>query len=194
MIKLIAIDCGGVYFHWNHKKYLSELAKIAQVNTKLAKKAAVKYVRDLHVCKITEKQYWHSFCKIIRKNIDHDKLKNVGLRQFKPNKPVIKLMKNLRKKYLIALVANQTPVLDQIDRKYKFYKNFDYNFSSHKVKLQKPGTAIFKLLMKKARVKPKEIIFIDDRKKNISAYKKMGIKTILFKNFNQLKKELKKII
>ena len=47
--------------------------------------------------------------------------------------------------------------------------------------------------MKESNLKPKEILFIDDIKRNTKTAEKLGIKTILFENTEQLKEELKKL-
>ena len=60
--------------------------------------------------------------------------------------------------------------------------------------MQKPNKNIFKMMLNKTHLNPSEIIFIDDTKKNIDVAKKIGIHGILFKNFNQLKKEINRII
>ena len=122
--------------------------------------------------------------EIIRKtNSDH----------FKPITPVISLVKSLRKHYKIILLTNSTVSLESIYEKYKIHENFDIIMCSHKLKLQKPSRAIFRLLIKKSRVNPKEILFIDDLERNTKAAEKLGIKTILFKNPKELKKDLKEV-
>jgi len=46
--------------------------------------------------------------------------------------------------------------------------------------------------LKKLGHKPEEIVFIDDMKINLEVPKNFGVKTILFKNAAQLKKDLNK--
>ncbi|HIH52349.1 MAG TPA: HAD family phosphatase [Nanoarchaeota archaeon] len=195
MIKVIAVDFGGVYFTWNYKKYLLEISKVTNTNPEKVKKAlSTQKLLDFHVDKISEKEYWNSFCKKINKKIDHKILKKITLDQSKPIIQVINLIRKLRKNYYIILLANQTKALDDLDRKYHFYKDFDLLLSSHIIKMQKPNKNIFKMMLNKTHLNPSEIIFIDDTKKNIDVAKKIGIHGILFKNFNQLKKEINRII
>ena len=49
---------------------------------------------------------------------------------------------------------------------------------------------IFNHVLNSLKINPEESVFIDDKEKNLIFAKKLGIKTILFKNFNQLKEEL----
>jgi len=43
-------------------------------------------------------------------------------------------------------------------------------------------------------VKSEEAIFIDDKERNTKAAEALGIKSIIFKNFDQFKKDLEKLI
>jgi putative hydrolase of the HAD superfamily len=52
--------------------------------------------------------------------------------------------------------------------------------------MRKPNPRIYKLLIKKMKLVPSEIIFIDNQIWNINPAKKIGMQTILFKNNKQL--------
>ena len=45
-------------------------------------------------------------------------------------------------------------------------------------------------MLERLKVKANECIYIDDREVNLEPAKKLGMKTILFRNAKQLKKEL----
>jgi len=191
-IKVVAFDIGGVYFRWTHGKYLRALRGKTGVGITKLRGADRNHLRELHVGTITENDYWNEFCKSIEKKVPHAELhKVIDKNLFAVNKSVVTLVRRLRKNHKTALLANQTPVLDRLDKKWGVYKDFDYNLSSHIVKLQKPDPAIFKLLLRKARVKPSEALFVDDQQKNIDAAKKLGIDAVLYRNARQLGKELR---
>ncbi|MBI3190971.1 HAD family phosphatase [archaeon] len=192
MIKVIAIDLGGVYFKWDYDVYPSEISKVSGINKHTVKRILNKKIRDVHVKRMSEKNYWKYFCKSIGKDIDYKIYRKITLSQYKPNRAVINIVKRLKKHYKITLLANQTPILDKIDSKYKLYKDFDFNLSSHIVKMQKPYKNIYRLLVKKSKCRPEEILFIDDKNRNLKPAKELGINTILFKNATQLKKDLGK--
>ena len=61
---------------------------------------------------------------------------------------------------------------------------------SSEVGMRKPDEQIFRLFLKEAKVQANECIFIDDEKKMLENANKIGIKTIHFKNSEQLKNEL----
>ncbi len=49
---------------------------------------------------------------------------------------------------------------------------------------------IFNHVLNSLKINPEESVFIDDKEKNLIFSKKLGINTILFKDYNQLKEEL----
>ena len=72
-------------------------------------------------------------------------------------------------------------------------KFIDYPLFSFNVGKVKPNPHIFKKMLKLAKVKPGEMIMIGNNKKDdIIPSKQLGINAIHYKNYKQLKKELKK--
>lgn len=66
-------------------------------------------------------------------------------------------------------------------------------FTSYDLGLLKPDPLIYKVVLQKLGAKPQEVIFIDDKKKNIEAAKSLGILGIVF-NRNTLKEDILKLI
>lgn len=74
----------------------------------------------------------------------------------------------------------------------EIYDIFDFNILSFKVGSNKPDLPIYRLLLKKLKMQPYEIVFIDDSLECLTPAKKLGMKTILYKNNSQLIRDLKK--
>ena len=75
-----------------------------------------------------------------------------------------------------------------------FMPYMDGGILSHREKLIKPMPEIYQLLIDRYELNPKECVFIDDTEKNLTGASGFGIHTILFKNFEQAKEELEKIL
>jgi HAD superfamily hydrolase (TIGR01509 family) len=71
----------------------------------------------------------------------------------------------------------------------KYFK--DFITSGYVGYAKRTAKRIYKILIKRAGLKAKEILFIDDKKRNIITAKQIGFNTILFKNKQRLEKELK---
>lgn len=108
-------------------------------------------------------------------------------KSFKQNKSLFKQafeLKNLG--YKIAILSDQWHLSKESLMPKKLYKNFNKVIVSCDIKMRKPNPKIYKLILKKLKLKPNEAIFIDNQEWNIKPAKKLGMKTILFKNNKQL--------
>ena len=136
---------------------------------------------------------------IISKNvkISPKKLEKIILnaykRDFKHNKELYKLAYKLRKnKYKIGILSDQWYLSKQALISKKIIKRFNFTIISCDVGIRKPNLKIYKLMIKKLRFKPEEIMFIDNREWNIAPAEKLKINSILYKDNKQLIGELKK--
>lgn len=193
MIKLIAFDFGGVLYTWDKSKLLKDLAKELKTKPGSVDNAWGKYISSFEKGKITEKQFWTRFLKFLNIKHSHQRLTQVVLKQFKPINKNIVLLKKLKKHHHIALLSNHTDWIDYLEKKYHFRQWFDFLVISKEQHCSKPEPAIFKLLIKKSKVKPSEIVFIDDYIDYQKAVEKAGLNFIFYSNHNLLVKQLKKL-
>lgn len=106
------------------------------------------------------------------------------------NDQAIELVKELKAKgYRLLLLSNDTKEGTKW-RLDKVKKYFSKNYSSAIMGLKKPDPKAFEYVLAKEKIKPEETLFIDDRERNIEAAKNLGFQIILFKNLDQLKKDL----
>ena len=71
-------------------------------------------------------------------------------------------------------------------------KNFDFILTSYDLGLKKPERMIYDIMLNAVEVRPRECVFIDDNILCVETARKAGIFAIVFRNVDQLKKELKK--
>ena len=107
----------------------------------------------------------------------------------------LKTIKTLKKKYKVAILSNTSVFLKNIlEKETKLLKQFDYTFFSYDLGELKPNTEIFQKLLNITNLKPEEILYITNNKtKDLKSAKSLGIKTILFKNFEKLQKDLEEL-
>lgn len=98
-----------------------------------------------------------------------------------------------KKGYKIAILSDQWHLSKDIFLKKKDSKRFNVVVVSCDVGLRKPNPKIYNYTLNKLGVKPSEAVFIDNRKWNIDAARKLGIKSILFRNNEQIIARLEKI-
>lgn len=142
--------------------------------------------------KISKKQAMETLSKNL--NISKKELIKIYsrayIREFKQNKELLKRAFKLKRLgYKIAVLSDQWFLSKEALMPKKIYKKFNVVAVSCDVGIRKPNPKIYKLAVKKLKLAPQKILFIDNQKWNIVPAKKLGIKTILFKNNKQLFKE-----
>ena len=60
--------------------------------------------------------------------------------------------------------------------------------------MKKPDPEIYKYTLEKLDILPEESVFIDDLEENIKGAEAVGIRGIIFKNFEQCKLDLENIL
>lgn len=201
MIKAIIFDIGGVIYTKEMKGFGGEVSFHDHMRNKLNLSieqwfnAIEPEYSNSVIGKISEKQ-------LLKKNasklgISEEKLAKMWKETFKEifhlNKELLTIVKKLRKNYKTAILSDQWPVSYRILVNKKVKENFDVLVFSLQVKTRKPGLKIYNITTKRLKVEPKECVFIDNRIFNLKPAKKLGMKTILFKNNKQLARDLKKL-
>lgn len=198
-IKAIIFDIGGV-LQLGEKQRKKRIQKHASgVHEYIAKKLKIDldqyfdaidtyYTKSIEG-KISEKE----LTQTIAKNLNVSPRRIVNLydkaygRTFALNKQLFKQALKLKKEgHRIAILSDQWHLSKRIHIPRIFYKEFEEVVVSCDVGMRKPSPEIYKLTLKKMGLKPSETIFIDNQKWNTQPAEKLGMKTILFKNNEQL--------
>jgi epoxide hydrolase-like predicted phosphatase len=104
-------------------------------------------------------------------------------RVFKSNKKLYGYANKLKKAgYKIGILSDQWYLSRDALIKPKRIKNFDFVVISCDDKARKPGKKIYKIALKRAKVKASEMAFIDNREWNVQGAEKLGIHGILFED------------
>ncbi len=199
-IKGILVDVGGVLALGGNSIRLGKGKVISSgVHLNMAQKLKIsidQYLDSIdttYASAITGKLSKKEIIKILSKNfgVTKKKLENFYFdsykKNFKQNKELFKQLFELKKQgYKIAILSDQWHLSKEALMPKKIYKKFDIVLVSCDVRIRKPNPKIYQLAIKKLKLAPGEILFIDNQKWNILPAKKLGMKTILFKNNTQL--------
>jgi HAD superfamily hydrolase (TIGR01662 family) len=104
----------------------------------------------------------------------------------------ISMLKQLREKgYKIGLVSNSSVFAIEQIKKTPLLSYIDYPLFSFDVGTIKPDLEFFKEMLKISKCEPKEVIMVGDKlNDDVLPAKDLGMKAILFKDYEQLKVEL----
>jgi len=204
-IKAVIFDIGGVLITGALLKKPKK-GHVHGVHEYMAKKLNVTLdqyfdaIDTLYAGSMVGKKPEKQMLKIMAKNLKTkpNKLKKLYLksykRHFRKNKRLFKLAFKLKKEgYKIAILSDQWQISEDVLAPKRLMKKFDIAIISPDVKVRKPNPKIYKLTLKKLKLLAKQTVFIDNQTWNLIPAKKIGMKTILFKNNEQTFKELEKL-
>ena len=181
MINNIIFDIGGVILHWD----INEM-----INYFVSDEEDKKFIYN----KIFDTEEWvgglldkgsisqYDFIKIIQEKTDHKKDNLVETfilnyyKMYHVKEDVIDIMKLLKEKgYKVYVLSNINDYTEKKINAKNFLDIIDGYVLSYQVHEIKPNEQIYKILIDKYNLNPKESLFIDDVLENIIAANKLGI-------------------
>ena len=196
MIKTIIFDFGGIFSEnldsWNtmYKRIPEKTGLTAGELDEIFSK----YWIEISVGKRDFTDILKMFVSKSKNKVTMEDLLRIYSSDTKINKDALDILKDLKNKgFRIIILSNESKTGEQI--RLNRIKNFvDKIYSSAAIGLRKPDPQIFKYVLSKENLKADEALFIDDRERNIIVAEELGIRSILYKNARQLKKDLRKYL
>jgi len=196
-ISTIIFDLGNVIIDFDHRRALRKLVRYGPftVTEMRARIFGAPFIKAYEKGKISDKVFFERFKKRLKLNISRVKFEEIWSNIFSKNKRMENFVKNVKKSgYKVAVLSDTNPLHDKREvSKYPIKEISHSYFTSFALKARKAeGTRIFKIVLKKLKVSPGEVIFVDDLPRNIRFARKAGIKGIRFRGISELKRDLKK--
>ncbi|MDE1850245.1 MAG: HAD family phosphatase [Candidatus Micrarchaeota archaeon] len=193
MIKCILFDLGGVLVDFSDDDYLEYLSKVSGKSRRETVKKVEFWWRRLDLGIIHVKFFKAKISKIF--GIGEEEVQWVEFyeKKVRLDRGMIALAKKLRKNYRIAFLSNIDLSRYDIALRILDLKWFDYDFASCYIKRRKPDPEVYRYVLRKMRLRPREVIFIDNRLDNVLGARSVGIRSIVFKNRTELQSRLKKL-
>lgn len=111
------------------------------------------------------------------------------------NDELLDYVLKLRKEYKTGLLSNTSDgIVERFFSTDDFVKYFDDVVLSYKVHLIKPYPEIYELIANHLDVTTNECLFIDDNPTNLSGAEVVGMRGLLYKDFEQFRIDLKKVL
>ena len=192
MIKAIIFDIGGVMFDESLSPNYKDIAESLNIKHKRFLPVKDTYLNMAKIGKLNGREFIRKIADEL--NIDFNMLYQKWTERYREkiiNQDMTNLVKRLkRNKYKTVVLSNTNELHAQINYKRGLYSNFDHVFLSNELKIAKPDKKIYRYVLKNLKLKPGECIFIDDKEDNVNVAKKLGIKSIVFEDYNTLIKKL----
>ena len=192
-IKLVIFDAYGVVLTGGYPPTMKYLAKKFKRNWKeLYAVIYTKYFNMAAERKITQAKAWEKAVKELKLPATWQEVRMIHYSLIGLNKPIISFIKKIDTNILL-LSKNTRSQFHDSNKKLGFRKYFKNVLNTWELRLPKASEKTCRYIFKKFNIKPDEVIYIDDKEQNLEAAKKLGVHTILYKNFSQFKKEFYKV-
>lgn len=144
--------------------------------------------------KISPEEFFLEVKEMLNLKLDYDTFVPIWNDIFfltKNNRFVYNLAKDLRKNYNLALLSNINILhLDYLKKNFPIFEPFHHILASCDVALRKPDPLIYKKTLEILESKPTQTFYTDDRAELVQSAKQLGIQAVVFKDIEQLKKDL----
>lgn len=188
MIKAILFDCFGVVFEDNfgpvYEHFGGDLKKDKEFISKVMHESSTGRL-DSGMQQIVDHlgvspDQWNE----VRSTMD-----NAGF-----NNELLEYTIELRESYKVGMLSNvgSSGLKNYMDYEV-LEKHFEVIVESAKIGFAKPEARAYEIAADRLGVRLDECIFVDDREEYIEGAQQVGMKTILYTDFESFKKELKKV-
>ena len=198
MIKNIVFDFGGVLVQYDFLTFFAKILGSKEDATCFMQKVLSEKVNnemDLELHEFSyyieqQKRLWPEYAEAIdifdKHYIDVFTGETDGIRD---------LMLSLKAHgYRLLGLSNWSSRVYDVINKFDIFNLIEDSLISKDVHQLKPNKDIYESFLNKFDVKAAECVFIDDKPENIEGCKTVGMNGIVFKNSNQLKHELDKLL
>lgn len=190
MIKAVIFDCFGVIY----PDTLS-LVERPYLSKGDARKEAIRSLRrQSDKGLISRDDFWDGAAKILdipRSEIDTQLAKVQGA-----DWDLLEYIKKLKEAYKTAMLSNVgRGFLERIfNKEHPQEDYFDVVLASADIGHMKPHEQAYVTVAEKLSLEPRECIFIDDLEKNVAGAQKVGMRALLYTDFNKLKTDLENLL
>lgn len=191
---IIVFDFGGVV----GQRDFPGLTKKVQKSLCVSRSHAKDFVKMLEKHKAAKKgdiSFWNKFQMKLGRDLpmgwstQYTKMREESLRI---HPEIAKIIRELKKQGCkVALLSNVSADRARSLKKLGLYKPFSPALLSCFIKADKPRAKAYKILLKKlGKVSPERCFFIDDKKENVKAALRLGIRAVRFTSTKRLRWDL----
>jgi len=201
VIKALVFDIGGVLLDETGKKSREILSEKFGIDKNNFEAFVKENLKRAYYGKISGEEFFKMAKNELNINASVEELISSWLDARRKttllDEGVLKIINDLREKgYLMVCLSDTTKLNDTVRNELGVYDSFDELILSVDENCWKPEEEIYRVLIKRLSerdILPEESVFIDDRQENLFPAERIGVKTLLFKGSDQLRKDLTKL-
>jgi len=191
--KAIGFDWGGVIYGEPGPVFSKEAAQLLEVSHEEFKKIYFKHNKLINIENIPMEIFWKKILSELNKEDKYPQMIDYVNHRPKEtlNLAIVELIKKLKLKgYKLGVLSNNILKGAIKIRQSEVAKYLDVILVSEEIGYMKPQKEAYQFFADRLKVKPQELIFIDDTEKSIISSKEVGYRSLLFTNYKKLLKDL----
>jgi HAD superfamily hydrolase (TIGR01509 family) len=195
VVSVLAFDLGGVLFSDGTKEFLGYLHRTFGVDVaragELLNGALGSSYRE---GRLTRNEFWSAFRRALPLSAAEDELEARWVDGYHLNEGTRDVIQELAQRYDVYYLSdNVAERVEAAERRYRFLRLFKGGVFSHDVGVRKPHRRIYELLLERVQVDPGQVLFVDDKDWALAPAVQLGMKTVLFRDSEQLRHELRRL-
>jgi len=195
LIKAIIFDLGNVILNFDHKIACKRLSEKSNFSSEYIYNYIFNnYLEELYdKGKISSNKFYRTICKSLGIKISYQEFYEIWGDIFWLNPGMDKILKSLKRKIKIILLSNTNEIhFSYVKKRFNILKEIDEFVLSFKIGARKPENEIFLCALKKIKLPPKNVLYVDDIIEFVNVAKRIGFNGIVFGSPTQLESDLKK--
>lgn len=196
-IDIVLFDFGGVIAEEGFKQGLTAVARANGMDEGAFVQTAfdIIYSTGYVLGKAPESAFWDALKRETGVRGDDASLRNEIFSRFILRDWMIDLVNKLKANGIkVGILSDQTDLLEELDKKYDFFRLFNYVFSSYRLGKGKRDPSLFDDVARAVNVEQDRILFIDDDPGHVDRARQRGWKVILYIERAGFQKELEEIL
>lgn len=191
-IKSVIFDLGGVIMHGGYLDFVHHYC--AACMTPAGKKQILNLERQVNLGTITEKEFYNKIRDVFGVQLTPKQMHKTIVDKMQPDKKLLAFIPKLSKAKIVLFTNSIGYMAREVLKKRHLTAKriFDRTFFSNIMHIAKPDGSAYVKVLKSLKVRPAQALMVDDRAGNIRAARKLGMRGIVYRNFAQFKKEIRK--
>ncbi len=194
-IRVLFWDVGGVLLTnaWDHEERNQAIQRFA-LNQEEFETRHKEIVSSFEEGRVGLDEYLQHTILYQQHSFSSSEFKQFMFELSQPRTKTLEIANDLSRNYLMGTINNESRELNAYRiQRFALMDIFKIFVSSCFVGMRKPEERIYPLALDLTQAQPDECCFIDDRPVNIEAAGRVGMKTVLLQNPEQLKEDVRKL-